>query len=164
MIRGGRGRPAPLRLPAPLAMRWGKTTASCRWPGVKSRVKSVPAPSARRWTFVPSPLGSGRARRPQEPLCRPSRVRAGPEDGAIEELPGPVELAGGLGLPGGAGAEDPQHAVEHAAVIDGQSPRRWCLRWEQRLQPRPGGLGEVASGHGTQDQSEIGGVGKHALV
>lgn len=43
-IRWGRclGRPHPFRLTAPLAMRYGKTTASWRWPVVKIRVSSVP--------------------------------------------------------------------------------------------------------------------------
>jgi hypothetical protein len=48
-------------------------------------------------------------------------------------------------MPGGAGAENPEDTVEHAAVVDGRSPRRWFLWWEQRLKPFPLGVGEVYS-------------------
>jgi hypothetical protein len=57
MTRWGRrlGRPGPHRLTAPVSMRCGKTTASCRCPGVSTRVISGPPPSARRWTVGLNP-------------------------------------------------------------------------------------------------------------
>jgi hypothetical protein len=58
--------PWPRRFTAPRTISWGKATASCRWPGVNSSVRSFPAPAARRWTFVLKP-----------PWLHPSALAAG---------------------------------------------------------------------------------------
>jgi hypothetical protein len=57
-------------------------------------------------------------------------------------------------VPGSAGAEHPQHPVEDAAMVDGWSSRLGFLRWKQRLEPLPWGIGQVASVHSTHDDIE----------
>jgi hypothetical protein len=56
-IRYGRsfGRPQPRRLTAPLLINASNAVASWRWPGVSTRVRSLPRPSARTCTFVLKP-------------------------------------------------------------------------------------------------------------
>jgi hypothetical protein len=49
------GRPGPRRFPAPVSINVGKTKASCRGPGVNTRVNSWPSPSVRRCTLVLNP-------------------------------------------------------------------------------------------------------------
>jgi hypothetical protein len=109
----------------------------------------------------------------------------GADDGVIDEMHVPIELAGGIGWlfqgieqllkdaglppvveaaryrapaaialrqvgPGGAGAENPQHAVKNAAVVAGWSSRLGFLWGKQRLEPLPLGVSQVSSGHSTQ--------------
>jgi hypothetical protein len=94
------------------------------------------------------------------------------DDGTIDIVEGPVELALAIGLllkgvqhpleharfapaveaarhgpprpialgqipPGGAGAQDPEDAIEAAAMVTSGSPRRRFLGWEQRLELLP---------------------------
>lgn len=56
-MRFGRilGRPQPGCLTAPLVINVSNAVASCRWPGVSTRVMGLPRPSARTWTFVLKP-------------------------------------------------------------------------------------------------------------
>ena len=49
------GRPGPPRFTFPPAISCGKITASCRGPGVNTRVNNWPFPSARRCTLVLNP-------------------------------------------------------------------------------------------------------------
>jgi hypothetical protein len=60
------GRPGPIRLTAPLAMSWSNMLASCRWPGGRRNVMSLPPLSARTCTVVLNP-----------PRRRPSASPAG---------------------------------------------------------------------------------------
>jgi hypothetical protein len=54
--RGRRlGRPGPRCFTAPVSTNTGKTKASCRCPGVNTRVNSWPSPSVRRCTLVLNP-------------------------------------------------------------------------------------------------------------
>src|SRR6266850_5065936 len=100
MIRCGRcfGRPAPTRLTCPPALNGGKISASCRCPGVHTRVSTWPCPSARRCTLVLNP-----------PWLRPhasaagaffcsSGMLVGSNHGAIDILHVPVDLAVGVGV------------------------------------------------------------------
>jgi hypothetical protein len=49
------GLPLPARFTSPCSMRRSKAVASLRCPGVRTRPKSLPFPSARRWTLVEKP-------------------------------------------------------------------------------------------------------------
>jgi len=69
-------------------------------------------------------------------------------EAARHRTPGTVALRDIV--PGGSGAEDPQHPVEDAAVIGGRSARRWFLSWKERLKSLPLGVGQVSSRHNTQ--------------
>jgi hypothetical protein len=67
-MRFGRifGRPQPGRLTAPLFINASMAVASWRWPGVSTRVRGLPRPSARTCTFVLKP-----------PRLRPSASASG---------------------------------------------------------------------------------------
>jgi hypothetical protein len=64
----------------------------------------------------------------------------------------PAVEAGGHALPGAvalgqiaplrAGGVDPEHGIDHLAVIAGGSAALWFLRWQQGCQPRPLGIRE----------------------
>jgi hypothetical protein len=106
----------------------------------------------------------------------------GADDGAIDEVQLPIELAGGIGLPcervkqaledagslpaveatgdgapgaialgqippGRPGAQDPQETVQDAPMIDRWPTSARFLGREQRLQPLPLGIGQIASVH-----------------
>ena len=52
-------------------------------------------------------------------------------------------------VPGGASAQNPEQAIEDAAMVGGRSARPWFWRWEQRSEPLPLSVGEVSSVHST---------------
>jgi hypothetical protein len=66
-------------------------------------------------------------------------------EAAGHRAPGAIAL--GQVPPGGPGTQDPQEAVQDAPVIDRRPTRARCLGREQRLQPLPLGIGQIASVH-----------------
>src|SRR5262245_23285958 len=65
--------------------------------------------------------------------------------------------------PRGTGAQHPQDAVEDASMIQSGSTRLRFLRWKQRLEPLPLGVGEFFAFH-TGECTPPARVCKHALV
>src|SRR5262245_9612198 len=100
MMRCGRclGRPGPTRFTCPPSINGGNTSASCRWPGVNTRVISLPPPSARRWTLVLKPPRLRPKASVSGSLFCHRRVLMGSDHGAIEIMDVPVDLAIGVGL------------------------------------------------------------------
>jgi hypothetical protein len=78
-------------------------------------------------------VGGLRLPRGQHPIPDPGRVPA-PKP-AVDGLPGSVPL--GQIPPGGAGAQEPEDAVEDRAVILGRPPRARALWGQQRGEPLP---------------------------
>ena len=62
----------------------------------------------------------------------------------VRGLPGPVAL--GQVAPRGPGAQLPQDRVDHLAVVTALTPTA-LDRWQQRLDPRPGLIGQLATPH-----------------
>jgi hypothetical protein len=66
--------------------------------------------------------------------------------------------------PGGAGAPPPYQAVGETAAVARRSAGLRLLGGQQRLQPRPVGVGAVAPGQRMQQHTRGGRVRKYALV
>jgi hypothetical protein len=92
------GRPGPRRFTAPLSSNMGKMRASCRCPGVNTKVNSWPFPSARRWTLVLNPPWLRPNASVSGAFFCPSGVLMGPDHGAIDVVQIPIQLAARLGL------------------------------------------------------------------
>jgi hypothetical protein len=100
----------------------------------------------RRW-------GTGR-------LCKVQEIQ-GLHDARPAPLgtPEPVALVGGLPLailprhlaPGRAAAQHRQDTIQHRAVVMARTPNRRALRWEQREDALPLGVGKWASHLGRCD-------------
>lgn len=88
--RGRRfGRPRLHRLTAPLVIKGSKAMASCRWPGVRTSVMSLPPPSARRWTLVLKPPWLRPSASASAPLFLPQRPAGGPAPPCHRQSGGP---------------------------------------------------------------------------
>jgi hypothetical protein len=66
--------------------------------------------------------------------------------------------------PGRSRAEDPQDAIQDSAMLMSGATPRGFLRWEQRLQPLPRGIGHISSVHRARSYPERNRICKHALV
>jgi hypothetical protein len=69
-------------------------------------------------------------------------------EAAGDRAPGAIAL--GQSAPGGASAENPQHAIEKAAMVDCRPSRLRLLGWKQWLEPLPLCVDQVSSVHSTQ--------------
>jgi hypothetical protein len=75
----------------------------------------------------------------------------------------PRAIAFGQIAPGSPGAQNPEHPVENAAMIDGRPTSLRFLWGEQRLEPLPLRSGQGSSVH-TYQYTDVNRVCKHYLV
>ena len=109
---------------------------------------------------IPMACGIGLRRQGVQDLLEdPSLLPAGETAG--HRAPWPIAL--GQITPRRPGAQDPQHAIKDAPMVDSGSADRRLLGWKEWLQPLPLSVGQISSVHALEC-TEQNRICKHALV